>query len=86
MTLTEYLFWEGGSFFCDVSFTFNFFKWKVTNIYKKRKHGIMNPHVPTTSFSQNQQVASLAASLPLAAPPLPQSIVKQILDLKLVYL
>ena len=53
---------------------------------QKREHGVMNPHVPTPSFTQNQLVASLAASLPLPAPPSSQSIVKQILDLKLVYL
>ena len=53
---------------------------------QKREHGVMNPHVPTPSFSQNQLVASLAASLPLPAPPQPQSIVELILDLKSVHL
>ena len=46
----------------------------------------MNPHVPTPSFSQEQLVASIAASPPLPALPPPQSILEKILDLRLVHL
>ena len=42
--------------------------------------------LPPHSFSQEQLVASLAASPTLPAPPPPQIILEKILDLRLVHL